>query len=111
MLANMEKDWGLLDDKHELVCKCGQARCLNPLHWTVIEKENRVLKYNKDEVADLETVLDLDRLDQIGFIAYFEEFNTGNPLPADMVDFFVACNRKLAKGRRKLLGESLLDEI
>lgn len=101
----------MFDDRQELVCKCGHLRCLNPLHYQVVEKEQRVLNYNKSEVDELESMLELDKLDKLGFIAYFEEFNTNNPLPAEMVDFFVACNRKLKKGRRKPLEESLLDEM
>lgn len=101
----------MLDNRHQLVCKCGQPHCVNPLHYQVVEKKKRVLKYNRSEVEELETMLDLERLEALGFVAYLDEFNTGNPLPADPVDFFIACNRKLTKGRREPLEEDILDEV
>lgn len=111
LLRKLEKKMGLTDKDHILQRACGQNRCLNPLHYNVIEKPKNILEYDKDEVEDLEPLIDVATLLDIGFRNYFEAFNTGNPLPARAVDFFVACNRRLTKKKQQPLNENLLKGI
>ena len=110
-LRKLEKVSGLTDKDHILQRICSQNKCLNPLHYNVIERPKNTLDYDEDEVEDLEALIDIATLLDIGFKEYFEAFNTGNPLPARAVDFFVACNRKLTKKRQQPLNESLLKGI
>lgn len=110
-LRKLEKKSGLVDKDHILQRACGQNRCLNPLHYHVVDKPKNTLDYDIDEVEDLETLIDVATLLDIGFKEYFKAFNTGNPLPARAVDFFVACNRRLTKKKQQPLNENLLKGI
>lgn len=109
-LIELEKSYGLLDDDHNLVRKCSQEHCLNPLHYALEKKFDIKHKINKDEVDELVTLLDLKTLEEMGFEYYLESFNMGNPLPARAVDFFAACNYKLKKAHKPLLGAEVLDD-
>ena len=108
-LLELEKNMGILDNKHILVCNCSQkGRCLNPLHYNIFKKIKP--RCNKDEVEDLLSLIDLATLDELGFDDYFQKFNTGNPIPARAIDFFVACNRRLTKAGKTRLDEEIMEK-
>lgn len=111
ILTNFYKEYGLMDDRQELVRVCGQKTCLNPLHYTVKDKCKIPEGIDMDEVEALEPMIDLDELELRGFNEYLRTFNLTNALPARDIDFFVACNRKLKKKGKETLDIGLLDDF
>lgn len=76
---------------------CNVKYCLNPFHYEVVWKDSWVdiPDERKVEIEELSMLIDINRLQTMGFRAYLEDFNEDNPLPADKRDFFMACNRRL----------------
>lgn len=109
-LMRLYEKCACLDPGEELHRTCSTRYCCNPLHYSVVRVENleKVDSVNFLEVEELATMIDCGLLRKMGFVKYFKMFNTGNPLPADINDFYTACNLVLKKNRKRLLPVSVI---
>jgi hypothetical protein len=98
---------GTGDELHRV---CSVRYCCNPLHYTVVHKEDLTKLDEIDllEIEELTDMVDIKILKKMGFANYFRYFNAGNPLPAKVYDLYTACNLVLSRERKRLLPASVL---
>ena len=90
------------------VCRAGQ--CCNPLHYAVVHVEELSNLENLDmlEIEELAEMIEVNLLQKMGFSGYFKHFNFGNPLPAEIHNFYTACNIALKRKHKRLLPATVI---
>lgn len=99
-----------LDPGDEIHRICNTRYCCNPLHYSIVQVENMedLENINVLEIEELSELIDVELLRKMGFSGYFKYFNTGNPLPAELSDFYTASNIALKRNHKRLLPVSII---
>lgn len=89
---------------------CGVSQCCNPLHYTVVHVEelNKLENLDMLEIEELAEMIEVNLLHKMGFSGYFKYFNFENPLPAEVHNFYTACNIALKRSHKRLLPASVI---
>ena len=122
--TNKTKDWrtiknklldlfkynSCLDRGDDIHRNCSTRFCANPLHYTIVKIATMEKLENIDisEIEELSELVDVKLITKLGFKNYFRLFNSNNPLPAKVQDFYAACNIALRREGRKLLPTAVL---
>lgn len=98
------------DKGDELHRNCNTRYCANPLHYTIVKVASMEKLEDVDivEIEDISEMVDVKILKRLGFKSYFKYFNSGNPLPAKIQDFYAACNIALRRHNMRLLSVGVL---
>ena len=110
ILFDFFKKYGMLSGGFILNRCCSCRTCYNPFHFYQTLQQGEVSKENLIEIEELTDMINLEELQEMGFARYFAYFNEDNPLPAQKIDFYIACNRKLRANKQPLLARSELDD-
>lgn len=110
ILTNFFKKFGTISGGFSLKRCCSCRTCYNPFHYYQTLQQGEVSRENLIEIEELTDMINLGELQEMGFARYLAYFNQDNPLPAEKVDFYIACNRKLRANKQPLLARGELDE-
>lgn len=104
LLKNLFQELSSMDGIIKINRICSKAGCVNPFHYRPVQAIDLNLDPQQEsEIEELTSLIDINELQVMGFDSYLEQFNRTNLLPAQPLDFFLACNRALNRVHKPLL--------
>lgn len=111
LLKNLFKELGSMSGVFKITRICSQSGCVNPFHYKLAQTVDLKLDSQQEsEVDELTKMIDVNELQVMGFDSYLDAFNRNNVLPAERLDFFLACNRALNRVHKPVLDWSIYDD-